>query len=72
MKSSIRIIKQKRDEDPKDLKPSESENPIERSTREMESTVKSWIGELQKRKRAQVHSFSHLPVTAIGPTNQNT
>jgi hypothetical protein len=72
VKSSIKIIKRKREEDSNDLKASEEKKPVEPSTREMVSTVKSWIAELQKRKRAQVHSFSHLPVTAIGPTNQNT
>jgi hypothetical protein len=53
MKSSIKIIKLKRDEDPKDFKTSESENSVERNTREIVSTVKSWIAELQQRKRAQ-------------------
>jgi lipid II:glycine glycyltransferase (peptidoglycan interpeptide bridge formation enzyme) len=72
MKSSIKIIKPKRDEDPKDLQPSENEKSVERSTREMVTTVKSWIAELQKRKRAQVQSFSHLTVIATAPANQNT
>jgi hypothetical protein len=54
------------------LKPSENENSVERSTREMVSTVKSWIAELQQRKRAQVHSFSHLPVIATTSANENT
>ena len=54
MKSSIKIIKLKRDENPKGLKTSESE-ASERSTREMVSTVKTWIAELQQRKRAQIH-----------------
>lgn len=57
MKPSIKIIKPKRDEDPKDLKSSESEKSVEQSTREMVSTVQSWIAELQQRKRAQAHSF---------------
>jgi hypothetical protein len=67
MKSSIKIIKRK-DADSIDLKTSEvkkGEDSIEQSTREMVSTVKSWIAELQQRKRAQVHGFSHLPVITV-------
>ena len=72
MKSSIKIIKRKRDEDANDLKTSEGENSVERSTREMVRTVKSWIAELQERKRAQAHSFSRLTVTTTAPAHQNT
>jgi hypothetical protein len=54
MKSSIKIIKPNQGENPEDLKPSERENSVERSTREIVSTVKSWIVELQQRKCAQV------------------
>ena len=54
MKSSIKIIKRKeyeklkQEEVPNELKTSEGEKSVERSTREMVSTVKSWIAELQR------------------------
>jgi hypothetical protein len=73
MKSSIKIIKRK-DADSVDLKRPEvkkAEESVEQSTREMVSTVKSWIAELQQRKRAQVHGFSHLPVITSAPVSQN-
>ena len=74
MKSSIKIIKRK-DADSIDLKTPEvkkaGEESIEQSTREMVSTVKSWIAELQQRKRGQVHGFSHLPVITTAPASQN-
>jgi len=72
MKSSIRIIKRKRGEDSRDLKTPEGEKSVERSTREMVSVVKSWIAELQQRKRAGGHSFSHLPVIATAPVSENS
>ena len=75
MKSSIKIIKRKQGADSIDLKTSEvekaGEESVEQSTREMVSTVKSWIAELQQRKRAQVHGFSHLPVITSAPVSQN-
>ena len=71
MKSSVKIIKRRRDEDSNDLKTSDGEKPVERGTREMVSTVKSWITELQKRKGAQGHSFAHLTVVATAPESQN-
>lgn len=57
MNASIKIVKRKRDEEPNDLKTSAPEKSAERSTREMVSTLKSWIAELQKRNRAQSRSF---------------
>lgn len=73
MKSSIKIIKRKRDENSNDLKTSEVEKKsVERSTREMVSTVKTWIAEIQQRKRAQSQSLSHLTVFATTPASQNT
>ena len=69
MKSSIKIIKRKRDGKAKDSETAESEKPVERGTREMVSTVKSWIAELQQRKSGQTRSFS--PLTAAAPASQN-
>lgn len=65
MKSAIKIIKRKQDNDSNNLPTSNVEPSVERSTREMVSTVKSWIAELQQRKRAEAHSFAGLPVVAV-------
>ena len=72
MKSSIKIIKRKRDEDADDLKTSAGEISVERGTREMVGTVKSWIVELRERKSAQAHSFAGLTVTTTAPAHQDT
>ncbi len=60
MKSSIKIVKRKRAEHADDMNSSEGEKSVEQSTREMVSTVKSWIAELHERKRTQRHSLSEL------------
>ena len=69
MKSSIRIIKRKPVEEENDSQTSVHETSVDRkpgeTNREMVSTVKSWIAELQQRKRAEGRSFSSLPVIAI-------
>ena len=78
MKSSIKIIKRKQgakhkpDEDSNEMKTSEGEKSAKGSTREMVSTVKSWIAELQQRKSSQSRSFSQLPVIAADPASQNS
>ena len=72
MKSSIKIIKRKQSEESKELNTSKPEKSVELSTREMVSTVKSWIAELQQRKRDQASSFSQLPVIASASASQNT
>ena len=77
MKSSIRVIKRKSDEkheegqDSKELKNRDLEKAVAETTREIASTVKSWIDELQKRKRAQVVSLPRWPVIADA-ANQNS
>jgi hypothetical protein len=71
MRPSIKIIRRKRDE-ATDLTPVESEKSVEQSTREMVSTVKSWVAELQQRKRAQALVFPGLPVIAAAQVRQNT
>lgn len=72
MKSSIRIIKRQGNDDSSDLKTPEGEKSIEQTTREIVSTVKSWIAETQQRKRAQSQSFSNLTVFATDPASQNS
>ena len=72
MKSSIKIIKRQCNDDSSDLKTPEGEKSIERTTRDIVSTVKSWIAETQQRKRAQSQSFSHLTLFATDPASQNS
>ena len=74
MKSSIKIIKRthngtQEDEESNELKTGKT---AERKTRDLVRTIKSWIDEVQQRKRTQGHSFSPLPVIATVPANQNT
>jgi hypothetical protein len=57
MKPTIKIIKRKQDNDSITLPTAKHEQSVEQSTRAMVSTVKSWIAELQQRKRAEVHSL---------------
>jgi hypothetical protein len=63
MKTSVRVIKHNSIEPDHDLK-STAAKSVETSTREIVSTVKSWIEEMQLRKRTQIHSFSALTVAA--------
>jgi hypothetical protein len=70
MNSTIKIIKRNRNEDANDLKVSEGEKSVEQRTREMVSTVKHWIAELQEKKRAQVSSFPPLPVIAAAQQSE--
>lgn len=60
MRPSIKIIKAKCANDSKDAPIVEVEKSIEQNTREMVSTVKSWITELQDRKRVERRSLSQL------------
>ena len=75
MKSSIKIIKRSQDEehkeeeDSKELKAPQGEKSVEQTTREVASTIKGWIAELQQRKRAQDHSF---PPFSVATARQNT
>jgi hypothetical protein len=71
MRGSIKIIKRGQSEAQKDLTTSGGEKSVEKSTRDMASTVKSWIAELQQRKRSQVYSFPSLPVIASDPAGPN-
>jgi hypothetical protein len=66
MKSAIKIIKRKQEADSNNLATSNSEQSVERNTREMVNTVKTWIADLQQRKRTEAHSFAGLPVVVTG------
>ena len=69
MRTSIKIIKPDRPEARNELRTAQPEKSVEQSTREIVGTIKSWIAELQERKRAQRHSFALLPVTATDQPN---
>lgn len=68
MNTRIKIIKRNRNaEDRSQVNPlagSPAAQPATNKTRDMVNTVKSWIAELNDRKRIQPHSFSPLPVVA--------
>jgi hypothetical protein len=64
MKTSIKIIKPGRAQMTDEAGAARPEKSVEESTREMVSTVKSWIADLQDRKRTQRESVAPLSVTA--------
>ena len=69
MNTRIKLIKRNRnaeDEDRSQVNPVVDSPAAEQGnkTRDMVNTVKSWIAELNDRKRMQPHSFSPLPVVA--------
>ena len=70
MKSTVKIVKRKQGEDENDLKTAQPEKSVERTTRDVVSTVKGWISELKQRKRSQSHSFSPLPPIGINQTSE--
>lgn len=62
MKPGIKIIKRRDGDELGPLETSDSERSIEQETRDMVSTVKTWITELQERKRSQLRTFPPLPI----------
>ena len=56
MKSSIKIIKRKRNENSDESMMGKTEKTAERSTREMVSVVKGWIDELHQKRRNQANA----------------
>jgi len=68
MKASIKILKRRLDgqhkQESNESKTSEAKKSAERSTSEMVSTVKSWIVELQQRKRSQSIP-SHISLSSV-------
>ena len=68
MNTRIKIIKRNRNaEDRSQVNPVVDSSATESGNnkrRDMVNTVKSWIAELNERKRMQPHSFSPLPVVA--------
>ena len=72
MRTSIKVIKPNRPEATREVLTPQLEKSVEQTTREIVSTVKSWIAELQDRKRNQRHSFALLPVAASAQPNGKT
>jgi len=66
MSTSIKIIKRKPNDNPNESGTGKTEKTVERSTREMVSTVKSWIEELQQKRRSEPHSFQAIRLVNIG------
>jgi len=61
MKSSIKIIKRNRDDNSNEPRNGKTEKTAEKSPREMVSTVKTWIDELQQKRALRATRFSKLP-----------
>ena len=69
MRTSVKIIKPSRPMATNEVLTPQPEKSVEQTTREIVGTVKSWIAELQDRKRTQRHSFALLPVAASAQPN---
>jgi hypothetical protein len=57
MNSRVRIVKRERNESLNDFQANQREKTDQQTVREIAGTVKSWVAELQQRKRAGVHMF---------------
>ncbi len=57
MNSRVRIIKRERSESLNDFQANQREKTDQQTVREIVSTVKGWVAELQQRKRAGGHMF---------------
>ena len=60
MNSRVRIVKRERNDGLKDTRAHQGEKTGRQTVREIESTVKGWVAELQQRKRARRDAFSAL------------
>jgi hypothetical protein len=60
MNSGVRIIKRGRDDGPQSLPPGRDEKTARQSEREIASTVKGWITELEQRRRLDRWSATGL------------
>jgi len=56
MNSGVRILKRGVNEVPNDLKAGQDEKNGQQSTREIVSTIKRWIAELEQRRREEEHT----------------
>ena len=64
MKSSIKVIKQKRDHGNSEAA-TDNKQPADITSRKTANTIKSWIAELQERKRSQRHSLPLLTILIL-------
>ena len=64
MKSSIKVIKQKRDDGNGEAAP-DNKQPVDIASRKTVTTIKGWIAELQERKRSQRHSLPFLTILIL-------
>ena len=62
MKPGIKIIKRRDSHELELVDTSYSERSVEQNTRDIVSTVKTWITDLQERKRSQLRTFPPLPI----------
>ena len=60
MNSAVRILKRGRNEGLKDLKAGQDKKTRQQSTREIVSTIKSWIAELEQRHRDEERTGASL------------
>ena len=60
MNSRVRIVKRERNESLNDFQANQREKTDQQTVREIVTTVKSWVAELQQRKRARRDAFSAL------------
>jgi hypothetical protein len=61
MKSSIKIIKRKGNDNSNEPRNGKTVKTAEENTREMVSTIKTWIDELQQKRALGATRFSKLP-----------
>ena len=59
MKSAIKIVKQKRNQEANEVPP-EIKKPVEPNSQKTRTTVKNWVSEFQQRKRGQKLSVPFL------------
>ena len=64
MKSSIKVIKQKRDHGNSEAA-TDNKQPADITSRKTANTIKGWIAELQERKRSQRHSLPFLTILIL-------
>jgi|GEM_PF-1387515 len=67
MKSTIRVIKRRRDEESEELPSKENDKGVALSSRDIANTIKGWIAEMERRKRTQVRSFASFPLVTTEP-----
>jgi len=67
MATRVKIVKRNQPREAITALESDTQKSHEETTREMVRTIKSWVTELQDRKRRQPHSLPDFPVVAVLP-----